>query len=862
MLSTNSVKPTRSRLFEITFYKTLSAFSASACLTMGCGAPAEPPMAPTASSTTASVSAETNKPNEKVETKTPGSPTPTNNAFEDKPVQAEVTSFDEKTEEAKPAPQISPVTPATNKKTIGLINLLELPRFGEGEAMQSSSTYLYYSTKGTLPAADDFYKNKLTTLGWKEIPGSTPATEHYIDRLYSKDGFYLRASLSLGGQPDELGVMLASLGNVDLRNLPKLSDAESTYPATPVNVTYQTEKSIPEAADEVQKMLVEQGWQPWKEFQDNPVSVPHYRDFHYRKEACRLLIGIVKNPQNPADKTSVSYISEFVTPFDIPMLQDGQTLKMDLYSNRAAFDASSARADLVKLLQSHGEGYGWTVSNTDKFESGVEHMLQIHTKSGAYLVARLVESGGKYSTTIEAFATAPDTKSPSTETIAETDSPVMNSENPTKSDSTFQNIEAEVNSAIQAEVAKAIGSLGVSTEKAPMNLADLEAKAKELQSMFATEGQDNDSNEDDTSKANPFDVAEDTDAPSVEYQSIKEAVCKVTFGDKVIELKHAACYVMYEYGEATKCILFSDQPIDQSKLKRQLLKTGESVYGIDVSPNSSNMFDFRVKKDSVSLNAKLDAYSLGMSTSKINSNVTYHQGKLVGKMETVETLSVGENELTFIAQLNQPTIQIDWASRESTTASALVADESKEHLVPEGCTSYSSEGSQYSKRIEAVVKAPITSVQSFYKEEFTQRGWKLIDSPNSAFGKFQLEEKECELKLESNAGNTVITLHVRDIGAAKTDGMLPPPGKAMLVLGNMSELVVKMTIGGKEYIAPPSDNRDPKGATKVVVDPGMIKVRVSDEKGGKTYDLEADVTANTTWGVLFDTSFQDVLQLL
>jgi hypothetical protein len=45
------------------------------------------------------------------------------------------------------------------------------------------------------------------------------------------------------------------------------------------------------------------------------------------------------------------------------------------------------------------------------------------------------------------------------------------------------------------------------------------------------------------------------------------------------------------------------------------------------------------------------------------ANVLYHQGKLVGKMETEETLIVGENELTFVAQLKQPTVQIDRASR-------------------------------------------------------------------------------------------------------------------------------------------------------------------------------------------------------
>ncbi len=98
--------------------------------------------------------------------------------------------------------------------------------------MQRSSTYVYYSCKGGLSAAEDFYRSKLSALGWQEIPSSTPATEHYVDRLYTKDGYYLRASLSVGGQPDEVGVMLASLGNIDVRNLPKLSDAESTFPAT------------------------------------------------------------------------------------------------------------------------------------------------------------------------------------------------------------------------------------------------------------------------------------------------------------------------------------------------------------------------------------------------------------------------------------------------------------------------------------------------------------------------------------------------------------------------------------------------------------------------------------------------------
>ncbi|MFN7876180.1 MAG: hypothetical protein ACK5PB_12735 [Pirellula sp.] len=641
----------------------LSVFSVLSCFATGCGSPPPNSETPATASPPPSVPADAQTPSEGAKSVDSALASPASNRSPDKPIQAEVTSFDEQIEGRKPVQELASVIPATNKETTATINLLELPRFGEGNALQSSSTYLYYTTKGSLAAVDDFYKKQLSTLGWKEITGSVPATEHYIDRLYSKGDFYLRASLSLGGQTDELGVMLASLGNIDVRELPKLSDAETAFAATPVNATYQTQKSIAEAADEIQKIFSAQGWQQWKEFQDNPVSVPHYRDFHYRKEACRLLIGIVKNPQNPSDKTSISYISEFVTPFDIPMLLDGQTLKLDLYSNRASFESSSARSDLVQLLRTHSDRYGWTLHNAEKFESGDEHMLPIHTTTGAYLVARLVESGGKYSVSLEAFPTAPKTKSTSTETIATVGSPDKNAETTMKSNATFQAIDKEVDSAIQAEIAKAIGPLGSASEKALMNLTELEAKAKEMQTMFALEEQNENQTEDKISQQNPFDVAEDTDLPSVEHQSIKQPICKVTFGEKTIELKHAAGYVMYEHGEATKCILFSDQPIDQEKLQRQLLETGESVYGMDVTPNALKMFDFRVKKDSLSLNAKIDSFSLGMSTSKIKSNVLYHQGNLIGTLETIESLAVGDKELTCRAQLNQPTVRIDWRAR-------------------------------------------------------------------------------------------------------------------------------------------------------------------------------------------------------
>ncbi len=67
---------------------------------------------------------------------------------------------------------------------------------------------------------------------------------------------------------------------------------------------------------------------------------------------------------------------------------------MDLYSNRASFEVSSSRADLIKLLQHNSQRYDWTIDRADKFEASEETHASIHVKSGAYLTARLVESVG------------------------------------------------------------------------------------------------------------------------------------------------------------------------------------------------------------------------------------------------------------------------------------------------------------------------------------------------------------------------------------------------------------------------------------------------------------------------------------
>lgn len=849
---------------------TACIIASSAFMSVGCGSTSSPeakqenpkPIAPAATSSSAPASSEP---------LTPAPATTPQNAKAE--VEAEITSFepaeavnttttdDTKSKQLAATPAAPPSKAATAREAIAAINFLDLPRLKSESILQSGPTYLYYSCKAKLADADEFYKSMFKSNGWEELPPLTPPTDHYIDRVFTKNGYFVRAGLSLSGGPDDSGIMLSNLGNVDVRSLPKLPDAEITFQATPVNLTYQTLSSIPDAAAAVEKEILAQGWETWREFQDNPISVPHYKDLHFRKGACRLLVGIVKNPQNPADKTSVSYISEFVTPFDIPMLGQSKTLKLDTIGKRASFDATNSRQDLVNLLNTHCESFGWNLTDAERFAAGETHRLTIDLASDEYMVARLVESAGKYSASLECYSKPTTSDQQPTDSVAKTEDVPVAPNEPMEEENPAENMEAQINAAIQGELAKALGSLGKSSGGDPKSMAELEATAKQFQNLLGNDDSVAEETSIDAVIENPFDVKEDEAPLPAELSTIKNTKCTIKVNDKSMQLPYVACYLMNDSGATIKCILFSDKPIDQPKLHRLLLKEAQPVHGMYVSKDATKMLDFRISDESLSLNAQIDSSSLGMSTGSVPTKVLYKNGKLVGTIATKEPIEMSDETLEFTIQVNEVPVQVDWTKRGSAELEKLVADESQEILVPEGCHSFSSEGSRYSSKVKAVTEAPLNMVQIFYTEQLEQKGWKLAADGSAAGELYQLNEQELIVKLESNDSETTIELQTRDLAAAKADAMLPPKGKTLLALGNMSQVDVEMIIGGKTYKVEPSEGRDPKDATKVVVEPGNVKIRVVVEKGGKPIDMEVNASGDATYGVLFDTSFQDVLRL-
>ena len=764
----------------------------------------------------------------------------------------------ENTSQAKSAP-------TTAMQAIAMVNLVDLPRLNEKNEgqLENGVTYLNYTGKGVMADGDAFYQKLLVSRGWNEIPPLSPPSEQYVDRLFERGGYYLRVNLYPGREPGDLSVMLANLGNIDVRSLPKLQDADvAQIPSTPVNATYHSSRGIPDATEALLQTFTDSGWQRCNEYHPTSIDVPHYRDLHFRKEACRLHVGVVKNPQEPNGKTTVFYHAESVTPFDIPTTDTTAEIKFDPIARRASFGASNSRSELVALLKANSQKFGWELGPTEKFEAGKEHWVPMLVSSETYVVARLVESDGKYYGSLESCASLPKESETEAERTASLDGRTGDEDTTLAHDASFDKISAQVDATIQAEISKALGSINAPASSST-DLAALQAMAEELtKNHDSSEAAElGDDSEEGRLRPNPFDVPEDATAPAAEYRSIKKAICKLKHAGKSHTLSHAACYVVKEEDSPTKCVIFSDSPIDVELLKRELLDEGKPICRWYLSKDATNMLCFLIRDYGVSVEANIGKLSMGIANDKLKATLFHYQGKITGKLVTTDPIDVGDSSIEIAAELNQPVIQVDWAKRNAPQDTKLVVDASKEYLLPEGCSEVSSEGSRYSKKIEATIQAPIAIVQAFYAEQLEAKGWKEAGNAKNGFKKYRTSEQEMVLKLESVTETCKIEIHARNFAAAKADAMLPPAGKAMLVLGNLSDAKVQMTIAGKGYEVSPSEGQNPKDATKVIVEPGSVKIQVTVENSSKKFDMTVDPSANSTWGVLFDTSFQDVLRL-
>ena len=452
-----------------------------------------------------------------------------------------------------------PAEPTTASAALKLIDLQTFPQLNARSAMEQGPTCLYYLGESTIKGADAFYQSEFKSRGWTELPNIITPSEQYYDRLYAKDGYYVRCTVSSGSKEGEIGVNISNLGNVDVRLLPIMPDAIPAAEATAVNAGHQTASSIIDVANTLSKKLLDLGWQEVREFFKPDIDVPHYRSIEFRKNAARVMLGIHKDPNKPADKTGVFYLAEFGIPFDIPTLDSRKILKLDLISKRASFGFEGDDAAMLSLFEKSSEAFGWKLKNAEQFKKGEAGSLLISTGPKMGTIARIATEKEQRTIALEHLA-MPDVKPKSEEVKTENVAATPPTSNKTKAkseaDSQFDKIQSEVNKTIDSELQKALGSINGGAGGIPKaNMADLQAKAANLlKDMQKEDAADEEvSNSPTKPNVNPFAVSEDKEPIAPADLSIQSSQCVIKLAKRLLHSNTCSPTTKWSMTKPPKC---------------------------------------------------------------------------------------------------------------------------------------------------------------------------------------------------------------------------------------------------------------------------------------------------------------------
>ncbi|MBB6308678.1 hypothetical protein [Xanthobacter tagetidis] len=183
----------------------------------------------------------------------------------------------------------------------------------------------------------------------------------------------------------------------------------------------------------------------------------------------------------------------------------------------------------------------------------------------------------------------------------------------------------------------------------------------------------------------------------------------------------------------------------------------------------------------------------------------------------------------------------------------LVAEERGGLPVPKRLTMSEATKTPFRRELNAGVPMDLAVVLDFYRRELGQRGWKeeaegRTVAADAATLRFTTPEGPAVLKLGRKGSETTVNLALRNPEAAKAAGILPPPGKARVMFGNIEPQAATLTFDKKTIKVPA--NAGTKAPDGPMLDLAPGKYRYAIKVGGKTETDEIEVRADETWGLM------------
>jgi hypothetical protein len=174
--------------------------------------------------------------------------------------------------------------------------------------------------------------------------------------------------------------------------------------------------------------------------------------------------------------------------------------------------------------------------------------------------------------------------------------------------------------------------------------------------------------------------------------------------------------------------------------------------------------------------------------------------------------------------------------------------------LPEKLGTVGTAGTPYRQEITATKQGELKPIVAFYRDKMGEQGWaedqkqSVVDEAKASLV-FTNGGSVVSVKLEQFGDEVDMQIAKRDAEKAKAAGMLPPAGKARIILANASSSTAKITIGDKTYeLAAGVGAEDPADGKKIDVPPGTHTFTIEAETEQQQDKIK--VEPGGAWGVI------------
>lgn len=283
-------------------------------------------------------------------------------------------------------------TPTTAFELQSMVDLRTIPKPPDSISTSGEMTMLQIDSGNSSDDTLAFYRHVFGQRGWKELPAKD-TTPDYL--AFNKNGFKVFIGIS-DADAGRKRVYLTSLGNVDLRTIPRLDLAGFKLSfESDSNVSYEVDADLLTIETELLRKFSTSGWIPYARLNSSHNNDPSSRNFEFIRNAMTIRVNV--QPKPGSTKHSVQY-NTFVAPSHLPVPDDCSFIECDAAQPPAIVAKTSlALEDCQAFYDQAMSKLGWLASGVVKSKDGDRRWLTyFHDQIDVQIQLRQAETNGTW----------------------------------------------------------------------------------------------------------------------------------------------------------------------------------------------------------------------------------------------------------------------------------------------------------------------------------------------------------------------------------------------------------------------------------------------------------------------------------